>query len=674
MSLRTRLFLASALMLFLELALIRWTASNVVHLGYFSNFVLLGSFLGVGVGFLRAGRTSRAPLYFPVALAVLVCGILLFPVTVNRAGQDLIFFTSLTTSGPPPWVALPVIFIGVAAVMAGPGELVARCFTGLGRLEAYRLDLLGSLAGIALFTICSLVRTPPVVWGAIVAALTVALLGTWRRESWRRESWRRESWSGGSWRRALLVAVPLAIVVVALGIESGAANTSWSPYYKIVTEKRQPDGFNVSVNGIPHQSATDAEERARIAPIYDMPYRRVVQGKPGRVLIVGAGTGTDVALALSRGATSVDAVEIDPRIQQLGAERHPNRPYDDKRVHVHIDDGRAYLERTDARFDLIIFALPDSLTLVAGASSLRLESYLFTAEAMRSVREHLARGGAFAMYNSYREDWLIGRLANTVQQEFGHQPCVDTLGNSRHAVISVGLAPTDQSCGSVSRPAGPEPASDNHPFLYLKDRTIPLFYLVTLIGILALSLVAVRVAGGPFGRMRPYGDLFLLGAAFLLLETRSVTAFALLFGTTWIVNAIVFAGVLLVVLLAVEVTRRLRTPPLPLLYALLLLSLLVAALIPPGLLLNLPVALRAVAAITLAFFPVFIANLVFSKRFVDTTDPTAAFGANLIGAMVGGCLEYATLITGYQSLLIIAALLYGGAFLLLHRARIPVAA
>src|SRR5215212_8550919 len=122
MTIRTRLLLASALMLFLELALIRWAVSNVVHLCYFSNFVLLGSFLGVGIGFLRADRTTRAPLYFPVVLALLVVGVLLFPVTVDRAGSALIFFTSLQTTGPPPWLALPLIFIGVAAVMAGPGE------------------------------------------------------------------------------------------------------------------------------------------------------------------------------------------------------------------------------------------------------------------------------------------------------------------------------------------------------------------------------------------------------------------------------------------------------------------------------------------------------------------------------------------------------------------------
>src|SRR4051812_50069424 len=108
-------------MLFLELALIRWLGANVLHLSYFSNIVLLGSFLGVGVGFLRAGRTQRLPLYFPIVLAVLVVLVRTVPVTIDRSGSDLIFFTSLHTVGPPVWVVLPAVFIGVAGGMGGAG-------------------------------------------------------------------------------------------------------------------------------------------------------------------------------------------------------------------------------------------------------------------------------------------------------------------------------------------------------------------------------------------------------------------------------------------------------------------------------------------------------------------------------------------------------------------------
>src|SRR3982751_6037633 len=104
-----RLLLGSALMLFLELALIRWLGANVVHLSYFSNFVLLGSFLGVGVGFLVSRKSwSVAPVAMPL-LALLVAAVLTFPVTIQRQGSDVIYFTAMRVAGPPAWVALPVI-------------------------------------------------------------------------------------------------------------------------------------------------------------------------------------------------------------------------------------------------------------------------------------------------------------------------------------------------------------------------------------------------------------------------------------------------------------------------------------------------------------------------------------------------------------------------------------
>ena len=122
-----RLFAASALMLFLELALIRWLGANLVHLSYFSNFVLLGSFLGVGLGFMRSAAAATArrppPVYSALTLVALIGFVSAYPVTINRDSSQLIFFTSVTTSGPPMWVTLPVVFLAVAAVMAGSGEL-----------------------------------------------------------------------------------------------------------------------------------------------------------------------------------------------------------------------------------------------------------------------------------------------------------------------------------------------------------------------------------------------------------------------------------------------------------------------------------------------------------------------------------------------------------------------
>jgi hypothetical protein len=158
-----------------------------------------------------------------------------------------------------------------------------------------------------------------------------------------------------------------------------------------------------------------------------------------------------------------------------------------------------------------------------------------------------------------------------------------------------------------------------------------------------------------------------MGAAFLLLETKSVVQFALLFGTTWFVNSLVFTGVLLCVLLAIEVERRIRIARPALLIIILFIGLAIGWLIPTGSLLGLPIVPRLLAAVALAFFPIFIANLIFAERFRDTGDPTAAFGANLLGAMVGGTLEYLSLLTGFRALLLLVAALYGAAYLFAPR-------
>jgi SAM-dependent methyltransferase len=657
---RTRLVAASALMLFLELALIRWTGSNVVHLSYFSNFVLLGSFLGIGIGILRSGRAKRLPYYSPVMLGLLVAVIAWKPVTVNRSGDSVIYFTSLDTSGPPTWVILPIVFIAAAVVLAGPAELVGRCFAELPRLTAYRFDLIGSLAGIVTFTLLSFLGAPPVWWGLLVTLGFLALMVPQPRVT-------------AAVLSGALVLTPLAVMVGVLFHESTRPDNSWSPYYKVQTSSSSWQNtplLTITVNGVPHQQAIPAEKRLQWEPQYGLPYQRAVAGKaPKNVLIIGAGSGTDVAVALRNGAEHVDAVEIDPRIRDIGRERHPDHPYQDPRVTSHIDDGRAFLSRTDKKYDLILLALPDSLTLVNGASSLRLESYLFTEQAFKSARDHLAPGGAFAMYNYYRETWLIDRLASTAQKAFGHVPCVDKVGDDlQQAVVTVGLTEADQSCGSTAW-AGPTaitppPATDNRPFLYLFTDRIPSLYLITLGLILVAGVIGVGIAGGgsSYRRMRPYADLFLLGAGFMLLETKSITGFALLFGTTWVVNAIVFAGVLVAVLAAVEVTRRFKTPPLKTMYVVLFGGLLLSWVFPDGWLLSMPIGLRALVAVLIAFLPIFAANVIFAKRFTDTADGTASFGANLLGAMLGGVLEYTALVSGYQLLAVLVALFYAAAF------------
>jgi SAM-dependent methyltransferase len=639
--------------LFLELVLIRWLGARVIHLSYFTNFVLLGSFLGVGLGFLIGGRRFTVVPYSLVALAGLVAFVSLVPAQIDQRSDRLIYFTALEPTGLPSWVMLPLVFAAVALCLTGPAEIVSRAFRELEPLDAYRLDLLGSLAGIAAFTAFAFLGTPPLVWGLVLVALFTTLLGTTR-----------------------VVALTGAVLVAFFAGELVSRDTEWSPYYRLTQyAARLGDGeraVQVIANGVPHQFAREASGRLRDEPQYGIAYQRLVHGSPGRVLVVGAGTGTDVAIALQKGARHVDAVEIDPAILDIGRRSHPDRPYDDPRVTTHVDDGRAFLERTHDRYDLILFALPDSLALVTGGGAVRLESYLFTREAMESVSRHLTDDGGFAMYNYFREDWLVQRYAGTVAAAFGHEPCIDRVqAGAGQAVISVSRRQARQRCVVAAAPVDRvKPATDDRPFPYFRGGALPSLYLLALAGILLTSLVAVRLFAGPFRSMRPYADLFCMGAAFLLLETKSVTTFALLFGTTWVVNAIVFAGVLLAVLLAVETTRRVRMPPLPVLYAGIGLALAVAYVVPNASLLTLPVLPRLLASVALAFAPIYLANLAFAKRFSTTGDAASAFGVNILGAMLGGCVEYVALMVGYRNLLLVAGLFYLGALLLLPR-RVP---
>jgi hypothetical protein len=650
---RARLVALSFLMLFVELALIRWTAANNLHLAYLTNFVLLASFLGVGLGFLRAQREPDLFRWVPVALALLVGYVLLFPVSVRL--KDGRLTGAFGSAAAPRWAGLVVIFFLTVVVMAGIGHGVAGSFVRFAPLEAYRLDILGSLGGIAVFSLLSFLEWPPIAWGALVSGLLALLVG--RR-----------------WQVAAVVAV-LAL----LAFESAHGSDYWSPYYKVtaVYEKgpvlvagfRTHGTLSISANNIPYQTAYPVQTLKRIERFYFFPYRHL-GGRPlNDVLIVGAGNGNDVAVALAEGAKHVDAVEIDPVIQSLGRRYHPNSPWQDTRVSTHINDGRAYLQSSNKKYDLILFALPDSLTLLSGQGALRLENYLFTKESMQTVKKHLKAGGTFAMYNYY-ERFLLNRYAGTLADVYRSVPCVelgDSLASRRQAVLTSG-AGASVNCERRWKPVKVSEPTDDYPFPYLQHRTIAPLYWHTGLLMLGVSVLLIVIAGGSASRgMWRYLDLACMGGAFLLLETKNVVQFALLFGTTWFVNSLVFAGVLISVYLAVETARHVRLPSPSVLYGALLAALVIAWVVPQQSLLALSPVPRFLAAVALAFAPIFFANLVFAQRFRQVASSTIAFGANLLGAIGGGMLEYLSLYTGYRFLLVVVAALYALAFLLRAR-------
>jgi hypothetical protein len=664
------LFLSSFLVLFLEIALIRWMPAYVRLLAYFSNFILLATFLGGGLGCLLARRRHPLIVWFPLVQLIVIIAVdrLRLEVAVPASATN-IYFTSGT---PTPVVSvestmlLPLLFVIVALLFVTVAQRMGRELSGRPPLQAYRINLLGSLAGVGAFALLSWLQLPPSVWFAVAFAAALPFVF--------------ES------RRLLAIGNLILLASSLLIVHQMERGSLWSPYYRITLFQDGADTV-VEVNNIFHQSMAPVDKKEYF---YQWPYT-VFGDTFDDVLILGAGTGTDVSAALRHGAKHVDAVEIDPVILRIGTERHPDRPYADPRVRTINDDARHFLATTDKQYDLIVFALIDSLTVQSSFSSVRLESYMFTTESFRAVRDHLRPRGVMALYNYFREKWLVDRLANTVTDVFGHEPRAHV--HQDRAYLAVMLAgprlaelttppplPTfSMAYGQQNdpRPAQPLqrdaaiiPATDNWPFLYMRAPELPRHYLYALAVVLLISAAALAfVVRTSTHEPRISNDerrttnverlwswhFFFLGAGFMLLETKSIVQFALLWGSTWSSASLAIASVLAMALASALIVSRAdierRWPVVAALVGLLALN----YVLPIG---RISFASRGVESLfygALVFSPVLCAGLLFSSSYKRSSSTAGDFGANLFGAMVGGVCEYFSLLTGYQFLLVLVA-------------------
>jgi hypothetical protein len=406
---------------------------------------------------------------------------------------------------------------------------------------------------------------------------------------------------------------------------------------------------------------------------YSLPFQ---MRPPGRVLVLGAGAGNDVAAALRNGAQHVTAVEIDPLVLELGKKYHPERPFDSPRVTPVLNDARAFLNRTHESFDLIIFATLDAHGLLSGAANVRLDSFVYTDESLRSARDHLSENGVVVLsFGPFREDIQL-RQYSMVRSVFGHDPTYLLHSNGHRTLIAgaidgLALDPlpaewrriTNQEVvGAFARyPYAARPATDDWPHLYIRDKRVPTEYVAVFAGILLLSLVLVWRSFR--GTRRLDGQFFFLGAGFLLMETKSVTQYALLVGSTWQTNSLVFAVILATILAAnLYVLTKLRQPRVPILYGLLVTALVLSYAWPisrwhlaPG------VGAYAAGAAYLGV-PILLAAIIFAVAFRKARLGSEALASNLLGAILGGTLEYLSLALGIKALSLLAAAMYLAAF------------
>jgi SAM-dependent methyltransferase len=637
--------------------------------------------LGIGLGCLLAPARSRLFTWFPLVQAVVIAAVYFFRLEVAVPTSGSIYFSSGTAAKVvvvESTMLLPLLFVIVAALFTTLAQRMAREMAQLPPLRAYTINLAGSLAGVVALGVISWLELPPAVWFGIAFAAAVPLLVTPEAPAAPVES--LPAARGAS---AAVVAVNLVLLAGSLVmVHVMARGAIWSPYYKITVSQEGSDTV-VEVNNIFHQSMAPVEQKEYF---YQWPYS-VFGDTFQEVLILGAGSGTDVAAALRHGVRHVDAVEIDPAIIRLGRAHHPDHPYSDPRVTVINDDARHYLATTTKRYDLVVFALIDSLTMQSSFSGVRLESYMFTEESFRAVRNRLTPDGVLVVYNYFRERWLVDRLANIAAAAFGAEPRVHV--HEARAFLGVLMAgprlaqlttpphiPDQVTAFNQSHAPSParmherdpsiEPATDDWPFLYLRDRHLPQHYVVALAVVLVVSVVTVLITLGVVGAPRPGArrwswQFFLLGAGFMLLETKSIIQFALLWGSTWVVASLAIASVLTMALLANAIVAR-KTVTRPWLVAGALVGLLALNyFIPIGRVTFDSRVAESLFYAALVFSPILCAGLLFGSAIARSTALTRDYGTNLLGAMVGGVGEYLSLVTGFRALLFVIAFCYLGA-------------
>ena len=687
-----KLLAVSAAMLFWELTLIRWVGASIRIVSYYTNFILVAAIFGLGAGALLARfRVRLHRLLAPAIAGLALLTVFLGGFHLSTVGaEDLVLWSGRPpflpalegtgTSAPRPiplWLLLGALYASTAGVFLLFGQWIGTLFRRCPPLPGYSVEIAGSILGILLFALMSAFRLAPPAWFAIGFLLLLLALD----------------------RSAVDYGVALLSAAAALAVTvPSASEFVWSPYYKIrfapLTEIRTPEGpvdfgtpvgYSLTVNTEYHQmvldlgpEAPDHEFQRSWAELYDLPYSIYGDLPPGPVLVVGSGTGNDVSAALRNTTRDVYAVDIDPAILELGRAHHPERPYESERVTVVTADARSFLHNTEEEFALVVFGFLDSHRLLSSFSSVRLDNFVYTREALEEVKRVLAPGGALVLTFSVAREWLHERFVLMIDEAFDFRTqTVFPRSPYTYGIVYAnrkGLVPPAGGARAAGGAADSiRTATDDWPFLYLREPAIPPHYRVFLVVVLALGLLPLlTLPRGERGIRLPY---FLLGAGFFLIETSNIVTLSILFGSTWWVNVLVFAGILGLVLAGNLTAARLEAPRLRTLFALLGASILLAYATPTSALLSIDLRpLRETAAVIVFLGPVYFASLIFATLIRTETKLYRAYGSNVLGAVVGGASEYLSLLLGFKFLLLVTLGFYAAAFLFLRGIATPRAA
>lgn len=690
------LCLASMLCLFLEMLMIRWMASEVSALAHFKNVVLIACFFGFGLGcYLCRRAVNWLAFLFPLCLlAVLIklpwqpeqAMIRQIPYFISRLSEAELMAkpTAGSVWGMAAASLVITLLFGLVAFTFVPlGQLVGNFLESAQGIGAYTVNLLAGMAGIVLYTALCFFYQPPAIWFGCAGILTVALIWKIPRLRW-----------------LSAVAFLLCIFLTTIG-PAKPAQELWSPYQKItltpLPDERNPSSYELMTNdswyqqifNLSPQFASAHAELFRSVPLewnaYNVPYR--FYPSPASVLVLGAGTGNDVAAALRNGSRQVVAVEIDPLILQIGRDLHFERPYQSPKVRTVVEDARSYIQNSHERFDLIVFSLLDSHTTSSSFSNIRIDNYVYTLESLQAAKRLLRPDGIFIIKFWVNTPWIAGRLLNLMTPVFSKPPLMLYAFGGNYTTpgwffvagseARIQQALKDPAIHSYVRQIPPGqtstvvPTTDDWPYFYQRSRKLPSNVIALSLLLMAFCWELMRRSGAGPHSVQPH--FFFLGAAFMLLECQIVSKMALLFGTTWMVNSVVVGGLLILIVAANLLVQSVPRIPFAIAYAGLFLTLLVTYWIPLERFLFPSLWLKIFAATTVLCLPVFFAGIVFIRSFARVGFAAEALGSNLLGAVIGGLLESVSLWTGIRSLLVLTAILYAASLLSLAKPRAAVA-
>ncbi|MEA3297864.1 MAG: hypothetical protein U9R56_08375 [candidate division Zixibacteria bacterium] len=700
----TAIFLVSFVMLFAEIALIRWLSTEARIFAYVNNLVLLSCFLGIGLGC----YFSRRKIFIwitAVALASLVLMIKL-PLLLQIQGRELHIFRDvplllsaftdslvwyepnsgavfyLTVLG---MISTFIIFFTVLMVFVPLGQLLGRLLDDhKNTVVAYSINVAASVVGIWCFGSFSLIYSPPWVWFSLIVLLLLIL------------SVFHSTHTRLNYVSILILASSVVFMAFFPSDGQDRIRTVWSPYqklelYPLLYSKPVIDrGYMINVNNVGYMSLLDLSDRfvrehptvfslsERRLSQYDIPYQFKKDAE--RALILGAGAGNDVSGALRNNVTVVDAVEIDPGIHQIGLDYHPEEPYSDPRVNVIVDDARSFLKRSKQKYDVISFGLLDAHAHSSAYNNTRIDHYVYTLESFQDARKRLRDKGVLTVSFEAQRPWIRQRLHDLLRKSFGYPPLVFTYKHGRYgwggsvfvisndsAIISDALKkdPKLAQFTSMLRESLISDNSDGHrvkltvddwPYLYLEKPGIPNMHLCIMLILLILFVISKRVVLGKGRRLNFH--FFFLGAAFLLLEFQNISKTTLLFGSTWMVNSFIITGILILILLANLFVSIYKVRNLKLVYIFLILSCLIVYMLPLNLFNFLGYWEKALTVSVILNLPIFFGGIIFIESFKRVPFKDIAFGSNLLGAAVGGILESVSFVVGINALLLLVIVFY----------------